>query len=123
VHWIYTVVNRPVLSYSSMAWWPRVSYNVSRTELSKLPRLACLAKTGVMKTTPIGAMEVLLRLLPLHIMTETKNQTGIYRLICNQQWRHKSTNGRTGSTPTTMGLVWYTEGFKTNKGTGAVVCR
>jgi len=73
--------------------------------------------------TPKGAMEVLLRLLPLHIMTETENQTGIYRLICNQQWRHKSTNGRTGSTQTTMGLVWHKEGFKTNKGTGAVVCR
>jgi hypothetical protein len=106
-----------------MVWWSRVRYNVSRTEFSKLLRLACLAKTGTIKTTPIGAMEVLLRLLPLHIISERETQTGIYRLICNQMWRHKSTNGRTGSTQTTIGLVWYTEGFKTNKGTGAVVCR
>lgn len=123
VHWICTMVNRPVLTYSSMVWWPRVRYNVSRMELSKLLRLACLAKTGAMKTIPIGSMEVLLRILPLHIMSETQTQTGIYRLICNQLWRHKSTNGRTGSTQTTVGLVWYTEGFKTNKGTGAVVHR
>jgi hypothetical protein len=115
------MVNRPVLTYSSIVWWPRVRYNVSRTKLSKLLTLSCLAKIGAMKTTPIGALEVLLRLLPLHIMSETEAQTGIYILICNQLWRHKSTNGRTGSTQTTMGLVWYTEGFKTNKGTGAVV--
>jgi len=76
-----------------------------------------------MKTTPIGAMKVLQRFLPLHIISETETQTGIYRTICNQLWRHKSTNGRTGSTQTTMGLVWYTKGFKTNKGTGAVLCR
>jgi len=75
------MVNRPVLTYSSMVWWPRVRYNVSRMELSKLLKLACLAKTEAMKMTPKGAMEVLLRLLPLHIMTETENQTGIYRLI------------------------------------------
>ena len=117
------MVNRPVLTYSSVVWWPRVRYNVSRTKFSKLLRLACLTKTGAMKTTLIGAMEVLLRLLPLHIMSEPETQTGIYRLICNQLWRHKSTNGRTGLTQATMGLVWYTEGFKTNRGTGAMVCR
>jgi hypothetical protein len=51
---------RPLLTYGSMVWWPRVSYNVSRMKISKLQRLACLAITGVTKMTPTVAMEVLL---------------------------------------------------------------
>jgi hypothetical protein len=46
VHWIYTMVIRPVLIYSPMVWWPRVRHNVSRAELGKLQRLACLAVQG-----------------------------------------------------------------------------
>jgi hypothetical protein len=66
-------------------------YNVSRTEFSKLQRLACLVKTGVIKMTPQAAMEVLLGLLPLHV-TEEEAQVRIYRLMCTQQWRPKTTN-------------------------------
>jgi hypothetical protein len=36
-------------------------------------------------------MEVLLELPLLHVMTEVEAQAGIYRLMCDQQWRHKST--------------------------------
>jgi hypothetical protein len=92
VHCIYTKVIRPLLTYSSMVWWPRVRYYVSRTELSKIQRLACLAITGEMKMTPTAAMEVLLGLPPLHVMTEAEAQAGIYMLMCNQQWKSKSTN-------------------------------
>jgi hypothetical protein len=86
------MVIRPALTYSSTVWWLRVRYNVSRTELSKMQRLACLAITGAMKMTPTAAMEVLLGLHPLHVMTEAEAKAGIYRLICNQQWKPKSTN-------------------------------
>jgi hypothetical protein len=82
---------RPISTYSSL-WWLRVRYNVSRTGLSKLQRLACLAITGAMKMTPTAAMEVFLGLPPLHVMTEAEVQAGIYRLMCTQQWRSKSTN-------------------------------
>jgi hypothetical protein len=47
-----------------------VRHNVSRTELRILQGLACLAVTGVMKTTPTAAMEVQHGLSPLHIMTK-----------------------------------------------------
>jgi len=59
VHDIFTMVTSPILTYSSMVWWLRVK-NVSRMELSKLQRLACLAITGAMKTTPTAATEILL---------------------------------------------------------------
>jgi hypothetical protein len=40
MHWIYTMVMRPALTYSYIVWWPRVRFNFSRTDLSKLQRLA-----------------------------------------------------------------------------------
>ena len=51
-----------------------------------------LVITGVMKMTPKAAMEVLLGLLPLHVMNEAEAQAEIYRLMCTQQRRPKSTN-------------------------------
>jgi hypothetical protein len=86
------MVIRPILTYGSTVWWSRVRYNVSRTTLIKLKRLACLATTGAMKMTPPAAMEVLLGLPPFHVMIEVQVQAGIYRLMCTQQWRPKSIN-------------------------------
>jgi hypothetical protein len=72
------------LTYGSTVWWLRVRYNVSRTKLSKIQRLACLTITGAMKTTPTAAMQVLLGLPPVHVMLVAEAQAGIYRLMCNQ---------------------------------------
>jgi hypothetical protein len=138
----------------------------SRRKLNKLQRLACIAIAWAMKTTPTAAMEVLLGLPPLHVVIEAESQAGIYILMCNQQWRPKSTNyghakrsrdmeqepillmGTDRMTPRYVfhkpfkihlssrhewqngfnpynkgGLVWYTDGSKTNEGTGAGVYR
>jgi len=61
------MVFRTILIYASTVWWQRVRYNVSRTELSKLQRLVCLAITGAIQMTPTAAMDVLLGLPPLHV--------------------------------------------------------
>ena len=61
-------------------------------ELSKLQRLACMAITGAMRMAPTAAMYVLLGLHPLQVMTEVENQAGIYRPMCSQKWKPKSTN-------------------------------
>jgi len=76
-----------VLAYNLTVWWLKIRNNVRRTEFSMLQRLPCLDKTGVMEITPAAAMEVLLGLLPLHLMTEAEVQVRIYRLMCTQQWR------------------------------------
>jgi hypothetical protein len=39
-----------------------MKYNVNKTELSKIQKLACLAITGAIKMIPTAAMEVLLGL-------------------------------------------------------------
>lgn len=85
VHWIYTSLIRPVLTSSSTVWCLGVRYNVSRMELSKLQKSTCLAVTGVMKTTPAAAMEVLQGFLPLYVIVEVGAQAGIYQLLCTQQ--------------------------------------
>jgi hypothetical protein len=38
-----------VFAHNLMVLWPRIRHNVSRTEFSKIQRLACLAKTGVIE--------------------------------------------------------------------------
>jgi hypothetical protein len=45
-----------------------MKYNVSKKEISKIQKLACLAITEAMKMTPRAAMEVLLGLPALHVM-------------------------------------------------------
>jgi hypothetical protein len=81
VHRIYTMAIKRILTFGSMVWWQRVRHNVSRTELSDLQRLACLAITGAMKMTSTGAMEALLELFPLHVMIKVEAQAQTYRLI------------------------------------------
>jgi hypothetical protein len=55
-------------------------------------RDVCLAIAVAMQTTPTAAMEVLLGLPPVHVMIEAEAKAGIYRVMCNQQWKPKSTN-------------------------------
>jgi ribonuclease HI len=111
------------------------------TELSKIKRLVCLAITGAMKTTPMAAMEALLGLLFLQVMIEAEAQAGIYKLMCNQPWKPKSTN--IGHTKKSQAVEYepilqnasyrmlpryayhkpFTQTGQDQKGTGAGVCR
>jgi hypothetical protein len=75
-------VIRLVLTYGSTVWWPRVRYNFSMTELSKLEIFAGLAITQGLKMNTTAAMVALLGLPPLHVMTDAVAQAGIYRLMC-----------------------------------------
>jgi hypothetical protein len=62
LHWIQTVVVRPIVTCAGTVWWPRVKFKTNRAELSKLQRLACFGITGAMRTAPRSAIEVLLGL-------------------------------------------------------------
>jgi hypothetical protein len=76
--------------YGSMIWLPRVRrYNISMMVLKKLQRISCLAICGAMNTTPRAAVEGL-----LHVIIEMELQAAIYRLMCNHQWKPKSTKYR-----------------------------
>jgi hypothetical protein len=72
-----------MLIYASTVRWPRFAYKGSRTELSRLHRLACEATKGAKNMAPTAAVDILLSLLHLDMMTEAKAQAGICRLMCN----------------------------------------
>jgi len=84
VHIITTKVIRSILTHGPTVGWLRVKYIVSRTELSQLHRLACLAVRGAMMMTPTTAMEALLGLPILHVIIETETQVWISRPTCDQ---------------------------------------
>jgi hypothetical protein len=92
LNWIYTMVIRLILTYGSMVRWPRVRFNVNRMELNKLQRLACLAITGTRMFPTTAVVVVILGFLPLHVVPGVEAQAGIYRPMCNRQWKLKSTS-------------------------------
>jgi ribonuclease HI len=93
IHWIYTRVVIPYFLYGSLFWHGRANLHTSRRQMSKLQRLACLSITGVMRSTPTVAMETILNLRPLHILTESHARSTALRLNIKKQWcnRHSFT--------------------------------
>jgi len=65
VHWLYTRVIRPSILNGALVWWSKAMQKTTKTQLGMIQRMACLAITGAMKSTPIAAMEILLNLTPL----------------------------------------------------------
>lgn len=80
---IYNTAITPMLTYASTVRWPRFAYKGSRTELSRLHRLACVVITGAKNMAPTAAVDILLGLPHLDVMTEAQAQAVICRLMCN----------------------------------------
>jgi hypothetical protein len=59
---------------------PRLYRKTQKTQLSRIQRMACLAITGAMKTTPTAAMELLLYLTPLDLLIMAEARMALYRL-------------------------------------------
>ena len=67
VHWIYTMVIRPMLTYAPVVWWPQINYSTVDMQLEHVQRLACLYITGAMRTSPTIALEMITGLPPLSV--------------------------------------------------------
>lgn len=93
VRWLYISVVRPILTYGSLVWWKRVLNVTVMAELSKLQRLACIAITGALRTTPTAALEILTDLIPLHIHIEGEAQLSLLRLQQGGLLSRKVPNG------------------------------
>jgi ribonuclease HI len=159
VHWLYTTVVRPIITYGCLVWWPKVEQAQAKLKLNSVQRLACICITGAIKSTSTTAMETLLNMPPLDIFIKGEARMGAYRLELNNNWikRNQQGHARITSTVTnplldmgsdrmlpkltfdkpfkvlinweewkqmeqqclTKGLVWYTDGSKTDTGTGA----
>jgi len=64
VYWLYTRVIRPFILCGALGWWPKVTQKITKIKLGRIQRMACLAITGAMKSTPTAAMEMLMNLTP-----------------------------------------------------------
>lgn len=78
--WIYTAIAKPLLSYGAFLWWHGTSPTYTQNRLSHLQRVACLAITGAMNTTPQAALEALLNLPKLDIFIKAEAKNTAYRL-------------------------------------------
>ncbi|XP_055628203.1 uncharacterized protein LOC129769762 [Toxorhynchites rutilus septentrionalis] len=161
IHWVYSAIVRPRLSYASLVWWPKTTQISAQKKLDKLQRLACLSITGAMPSIPSKALDALLYLLPLHQYVQLEAEKGALRLkrtkqfqqgdlkghlqilkdfqlnpilIMNEDWMETETNfsvpfkviefnrsvWEEGGPITRPGsLVFYTDGSKIGKSTGA----
>lgn len=72
-------VIRPMVTYGSVVWWSKARTKLAAAKLSGLQRVASLAVTGAISTTPSVAMEILLDIPPLHIFVEREARLAMYR--------------------------------------------
>ncbi|XP_053686280.1 uncharacterized protein LOC128735819 [Sabethes cyaneus] len=163
IHWIYSAIVRPRLTYASLLWWPKTTQITAQKMLGKLQRMACSSITGAMTSTPSKALDALLYLLPLHQFVQLEAEKGALRLrrvkhfqdgdlnghlriirdfqlntlvIMNEDWMETRTNfdipfkvietdrrlWEEGGPKTRPGsLLFYTDGSKIGKSTGAGV--
>ncbi|CAH2099133.1 unnamed protein product [Euphydryas editha] len=87
VLWLYTAVIRPMISYGAVVWWPRTDLITASNKLQRFQRLACLAITGGMRTTPTAAMEAMLNLPALHLFIKQEAASAAVRLKTQNLWK------------------------------------
>jgi len=92
---MYQAIVRPSITYAAVVWWTRVEQKVASNKLEHIQRLACLAITGAVRTTPTLALEIIVGLYPLSIHIKQEAMLACYRMITNGQWK-QTCCGHTG---------------------------
>jgi hypothetical protein len=88
VHWLYTSVVRPSITYESLVWWPGCETARAKRLLSTIQRLACLGITEAMRTTPTNAVEALVGLSPLDLVVQGEARALAHRLWSLGSWSY-----------------------------------
>jgi ribonuclease HI len=83
MYWLYTSVIRPITTYASLVWWPKVDQKNAKLELSKIQRLATLAISGANRTAPSIGLDAMLNLPPLHIKVKETAIMESFRILGN----------------------------------------
>lgn len=86
IHWIYTAIVRPRITYASLVWWPKTKVKYAQKKLEKLQRLAAISITGAMRSTPSKALDAILNLLPLHLFVQLEAEKSALRLKRTKQF-------------------------------------
>jgi hypothetical protein len=90
VHWLHTVVVRPLITYGATVRWPKFKLKTSKVQLSELQSLAFLGVSGAIRTYQTAVMEIHLGLHPLHLHWEAESRAGIYAIQYSDQWKTRS---------------------------------
>jgi ribonuclease HI len=85
VHWLYTRVITPSILYGALVWWSKAMHITTKILLSRIQRMAGLAITRAMRSTPTAAMEVPLNLTPLDLLIMAEARMALYRLQTTKQ--------------------------------------
>ena len=84
------MVVRPVLTYASVVWWSKTDQATTAAKLERVQRLANLAITGAMSTTPNDALNTLLGLPKLSDFIKGQARMSAYRLEQSGCWKQKA---------------------------------
>jgi hypothetical protein len=94
VHWLYVAIVRPnyLLCILSMVAWLSNGQCQEKAkqcqERAKVQRLACLGVMEAIRTTPTGAMEVLVRLPPLDLVIQGEARSAVQCLWSLGCWSY-----------------------------------
>lgn len=70
VHWLYTAVVRPIMTYGVLVWWPTLKKKTMVKRMESIQRAASLCISGALRTTPTAALNVILHLLPIDVYSK-----------------------------------------------------
>ncbi|XP_077265721.1 uncharacterized protein LOC143899357 [Temnothorax americanus] len=101
IHWMYTAVIRPIITYGALVWWEAMNKEVNKKSLTKVQRLAALGITGVRNNTAQAALEAILNLQPLELYVKGQAAKGAVRLrILEEIGKLNSNKGLNLNSPT-----------------------
>ena len=85
--WLYTAMVRPMITYGCCVWAPALEKKMIQNKLTKIQRMACLAISGAMRSTPTAGMELILGLPPLDLTMKGEALKCATRLKRTKRWR------------------------------------
>jgi hypothetical protein len=88
VHWLYVSIVRPSITFASLVLLPGCETARAKQQLSKAQQLASLGITGAMHTTPTSAVEALVCLPPLDLVTQGEARATAHRLWSRGSWSY-----------------------------------
>ena len=97
MRWIYTAMIRPVITYACTSWVGGLNKKYLVKKLARVQRLACLMISSAFPSTPTGALEMLLNIMPINEFILSEALKGSYRLSRVGLWSDV-TIGSTGKT-------------------------
>ena len=90
MQWIYTAMIRPVITYARTSRVGGVNKKYLEKNLSKVQRLACLMISSAFPSTPSGALDMLLNIMPINEFMLSEAVKGSHRLSRVSFWPAKT---------------------------------